>query len=66
VGDTIKMLNSEERKRLERLYNLANAKQNEPGWEKWSNITKSALSYVLHGDESLREGIELELQKNGM
>ena len=65
MGNLQKM-NSEQRERLNRLFDLANRRQNVEGWEKWSNITKSALSYVLHGYESLRDCIELELQKEGI
>jgi hypothetical protein len=59
-------MNTEEKTRLTRLFNLANRKQSEPEWEQWALITKQALSYVLHGDESLRAGIELELEKENL
>lgn len=52
------MLTDEQRERLNSLYSIANNVQNLPEYEIWANQIKSALSYVLHGDERYEYALE--------
>jgi len=52
------MLDDDQLARATKLFNLANSVQNVPEHEAWAVQTKSALAYVLHGNERYELALE--------